>query len=127
MTYLFHDSCFPFREGGVTPQFILDVFHFDFDTAFSFFAVSWRRLLRLKGVVVVADVTDAAGLQTHLLVGPNTTVVVTQIGLQAAGGPRHHRVVAWRQLLEARRGPAQARTAIYLGRGLSRQQIHAVA
>lgn len=40
--YLFHDSSLSFRKSGISPKFVIYVFHFNFNSAFCFFPVWWR-------------------------------------------------------------------------------------
>lgn len=68
-SHLLHNTSFPLGKRRVPPQFVLDVLHFDLDTALGLFTVARRRFLRLQRTVSVLGyvVYAAMGLQAHAL------------------------------------------------------------
>lgn len=59
--YLLHDASFSLRKRCVSTQFIIDVFHFNFDTSFCFLAVGWRRFLLQLCITIVDHIRHATG------------------------------------------------------------------
>lgn len=130
--YLLHNAGLSLGKSGVPPQLVLDVLHFNLDTALGFLAVAGRRFLNLQRTIgVIVHVLHAASIQAHRLRG-HASIVITNIRLDchspaATARTRHHRMPRW-QLLQAGGRPAQGVwITVDLRRGFARQQVHAVA
>lgn len=68
LSYLFHNASLPFWESSVSPEFVIDVFHFYLDPTLGLLAIGGRRaLLRRWRESVIDNVRTAVGAHAHPL------------------------------------------------------------